>query len=343
MFSDKATSKGTVIMNSLEKGSRISNTLSFKGETLFIGIDVHKKRWVITLRMGGNALKTFSMNPSPSELIAYLNRHYPGAAYVSAYEAGFSGFWIHEQLIAAGIRNLVVHPGDIPATNKERTYKDDRRDAGKLARALENGSLEGIYVPSKVMQQIRSLWRLRSRLVGEQTRYKNRIKSHLALYGHPLPEDCSSWSGAFLSALEAFEFQSEAGACYLRHSLESLRVLRSRIAQLTRELRQYAREQDTDGVLVRLLSAPGIGPLNALALYCEIIDVKRFGTFDKLCSYAGFIPSTYSSGDHEDPGRLTWRRNRFLRTILVEAAWVAVGKDPALTHAYVRLKKRISR
>ncbi len=189
------------------------------------------------------------MNPSPRELVSYVTRHYPEASYVSAYEAGFSGFWIHEQPIAAGFRNMVVHPGDIPTTNKERTYKDDRRDAGKLARALEKGSLEAIYVPSKPMQQIRSLWRLRFRLVGEQTRYKNRIKSHLALYGHPLPEECSSWSGAFLSALEGFEFQSEAGACYLRHSLQSLRVLRSRIAQLTRELRQYARAQDSDGVL----------------------------------------------------------------------------------------------
>ena len=328
-------------MNSLQKSIRISKTLSFAGETLFVGIDVHKKRWVVTLRMGGNSLKTFSMNPSPDELIAYLRRHYPGARYMSAYEAGFSGFWIHEALSAAGVTNMVVHPGDIPATNKERTYKDDRRDAGKLARALENGSLECIYIPSKSMQQIRSLWRLRFRLVGEQTRYKNRIKAHLALYGHPLPKDCSSWSGAFLSALAEIEFQSEAGACYLRHTLEALSALRSRIAGLTRELRHYVREQDYDGVLERLLSVPGIGPLNALALYCEVIDIKRFERFDKLCSYAGFIPSTYSSGDHEDTGRLTWRRNRHLRTILVEAAWVAIGKDPALTRAYVRLKKRM--
>lgn len=328
-------------MNSLQKDQRISNTHSFNGEPLFIGIDVHKKQWGVTLRMAGNELKTFSMNPSPEELVSHVRRNYPGARYASAYEAGFSGFWIHEELTAAGVASLVVHPSDVPATNKERTYKNDRRDSKRLARTLENGSLEGIYVPDKTRQHLRSLWRLRVRLTREQTRYKNRIKGHLALYGHPLPSTRTSWSGAFLAALDELEFQSEAGRCYLDHCLESLRAIRSRLAQLTRQLQEYIEALDTDDVLKRLMSVPGIGILNAMGFYCEVIDLNRFPRFDELCSYVGFVPSTHSSGENEDDGRLTWRRNRYLRTILVEAAWVAVGKDPAMTQVYVRLKKRM--
>lgn len=326
-------------MNSLTKEELTSN--GFEGESLFIGIDVHKKKWAVTLRMAGNELKTFSMNPSTQELVAHVRRYYPGARYVSGYEAGFSGFWIHEALTDAGFTNLVVHPSDIPVTNKERTYKTDRRDARRLARALENGSIEGIYVPNKTMQHLRSLWRLRSRLVGEQTRYKNRIKGHLALYGHPVPPTRSAWSGAFLKALEEIEFASEAGRCYLDHCLEGLRQVRARIAKLMRELRQHVAAIDSEDIVTRLRSVPGIGTVNAIAFYCEVIDIKRFARFDKLCSYVGFVPATHSSGEREDSGRLTWRRNRYLRTLLVEAAWMAVGKDPAMTQVYVRLKKRM--
>ena len=111
-------------MNSLAKEVCKSNALSFEDETLFIGIDVHKKKWSVTLRMAGSELKTFSMNPSPAELVRHVERDYPGAKYVSGYEAGFSGFWIHESLTDAGFTNLVVHPSDIPLTNKEAHLQD---------------------------------------------------------------------------------------------------------------------------------------------------------------------------------------------------------------------------
>ena len=159
-----------------------------------------------------------------------------------------------------------------------------------FARALENGSLEGIYVPEKEIQHLRSLWRLRSRLVGEQTRHKNRIKAHWALYGHPIPPTRTAWSGAFLKALEEIEFHSEAGCCYLTHCLEGLRLARSRVATITKQLRQQIDAIDTEGVIDILRSVPGIGIVIAMAFYCEVADINRFDRFDELCSYVGFVP-----------------------------------------------------
>jgi len=40
---------------------------------------------------------------------------------------------------------------------------------------------------------------------------------------------------------------------------------------------------------------------------------------------------------------LTFRRNRYLRHLLVEAAWIAVRKDPALTQAFSRLLRRMNK
>ncbi|MDP6477410.1 MAG: transposase [Nitrospinaceae bacterium] len=145
----------------------------------YIGIDVHKKSWKVTFRANGMELKTFSMDPSPVKLAKHMNRVYPNGIYVSAYEAGFCGFWIHNELVAHGIANSVVHAADVPTTKNEKVHLRDKVDSRKLARELENGSLNAIYIPDQVPQELRTLCRLRKSCSGQVTRVKNRIKSNL--------------------------------------------------------------------------------------------------------------------------------------------------------------------
>jgi hypothetical protein len=47
----------------------------------------------------------------------------------------------------------------------------------------------------------------------------------------------------------------------------------------------------------------------------------------KLCSYAGLIPTTYSSGGKTFQGKITKQGNRWLRWALIEAAQRAIVKD----------------
>ena len=94
------------------------------------------------------------MDPSPEQLSNYMNHNYPGGTYTSAYEAGFSGFWIHRRLEQLGFNNMVVHAADIPTTHKEKTRKTDKIDSRKIARELESNSLNGIYIPNEYQQQL---------------------------------------------------------------------------------------------------------------------------------------------------------------------------------------------
>ncbi len=61
----------------------------FSEKNLFVGIDVHKKRWVVTVRTYDLELKTFSMKPSAEELERFLLDNYKGAllhiVYVNFY------------------------------------------------------------------------------------------------------------------------------------------------------------------------------------------------------------------------------------------------------------------
>jgi hypothetical protein len=58
----------------------------------------------------------------------------------------------------------VVNPADIPTTDKERKQKEDKRDSRKIARSLENGELQGIYIPSEEDIEDRALLRFRDRI-----------------------------------------------------------------------------------------------------------------------------------------------------------------------------------
>jgi hypothetical protein len=69
--------------------------LNFKGENIYIGIDVHLKSWSVTILTEKNHHKTFNQPPEPAKLSDYLRHHFPEAFYHSAYEAGFSGLWGH--------------------------------------------------------------------------------------------------------------------------------------------------------------------------------------------------------------------------------------------------------
>ena len=60
--------------------------LSFEGEKIYVGIDVHKTNWKVSI-MGEHLMhKTFSQDPRADQLYQYLVTHFPGAEYYSAYE-----------------------------------------------------------------------------------------------------------------------------------------------------------------------------------------------------------------------------------------------------------------
>ena len=62
-----------------------THTISFAHIHFFVGIDAHLKNWKVTIRLDGLELKTFSMNPSPLELLAYLQKQYPDGIYHLVY------------------------------------------------------------------------------------------------------------------------------------------------------------------------------------------------------------------------------------------------------------------
>ena len=320
--------------------------LSFKGQNIYIGIDVHLKSWSVTLMSEATQLKRFSQSPDPDALYAHLVRNYPEAEYHSVYEAGFCGFWIHYRLVGLGIHNIVVNPADVPTTTSEKLRKTDAVDSAKLARSLRAGELKGIYVPGSESLETRSLIRLRDSITKDQTRLKNRIKSHLRYLGIEIPEEFSGpgrcWNRRFVVWLKG----AETGTAYGRQTLDFLvrqyEALRGQRLEMLRAVRALSRTERFEKPLENLMTVPGIGQLTGMSLLSEIDDIRRFKSADQLAAFIGMIPMCHSSGEREGVGDMTVRRSARLRSVLVEASWVAVRQDPALSMAYGNYCKRMA-
>ena len=67
---------------------------------------------------------------------------------------------------------------------------------------------------------------------------------------------------------------------------------------------------------------------------------ERFPDAKRLCSYAGLVPSIYSSGSKTYHGRITKQGSRWLRWILVEASNHAANGDANFQKLYQRVSRR---
>lgn len=316
------------------------------GKEFFLGIDVHKKQWVVSIRSCGMHLRTMGVAPSATALREQLHQQYGAGVYYSVYEAGFSGFSTHRDLQNCGIANIVVHAADVPSTGKQRQSKTDKTDSGKLALALERGMLQGVYIPQQQAEDLRTLVRVRQSFVKDQTRLKNRIRSLLHCHGldsHLPQQNNGYWSKRLLQQISQLQQRlSPATAIALDLLLQEFLSVRQRILQCLRALREYLRQHSAIAATVKLLqSVPGVGLLVALTLYSELMQMQRFSSTDQLRSFVGLVPRLHSSGEREHVGGLTHRCKKQLRALLMEAAWVAVRIDPVLLETYRKLRARM--
>lgn len=300
----------------------------FSGQNFYVGLDVHKKSWSVTIRSMGIQVGHFTQPPGAEALHDYLQRNFPGGSYLSAYEAGFCGTYAHEDLCKLGIKNILLHAADIPVTDKQKKNKSDMRDSRAIAENLERGNLKGIHVLTRDQQELRGLFRLRESKVADVVRSNNKLKSLLMYHSIVVPETVSKTeflSGKVLDWL-AIELCSTAGTLTLKQYIADLKYQREQLSKITKLLR-------TEIITIHkqayenLLSVPGIGSVTAMGLLAELADFSRFDDPDEYASYLGLCPWEDSTGDYIQTKGIQPRCNKHLRPLLVEASWKAISSS----------------
>lgn len=318
---------------------------SSENQVVYIGIDVHKQSWNVHLRFPNLTLKRSNMEPSASGLRTLIDREYPGLEYRCVYEAGFTGFSTYRSLMAVGLETIVVNAADVPTSDKEHRMKSDPVDSEKLACSLSAGLLRGIAIPSVEQEGLRQLDRVYDQLVRQRTETKNHIRSFLDVNGIAVPRRkdpddprkgrMGAWGKEFIDWLSEVAVPSAAGRAtldlYVFQLSQHETALKRHRKVYDAALKEDAAAQTT---MKHLKSIIGIGPITAATLYTELYDITRFDSFDQLCSYAGLIPTSRSSGQQSGHAQLTRRCNHRVRTRLIESAWVAITRDPSLLRLF---------
>ncbi len=323
--------------------TNLRQKVDFTGKNIVIGMDVHRTSWNMSLFLDKAFVRSFTQPPCIDSLEHLLKRDYPGANYLCGYESGFCGFWIQRELQRRNIPCRVLHAADIPQTAKQKLMKRDPVDSKKIGTALLSSEINSIYVPDEESERDRSLVRYRDRIQKDLTRCKNRIRSLLYQFGIDLPEKYKNgWSNRLIQWLGETDQVKSSARIALNHMVEQMITHRRMLLTVNRDIRALQNSERYRQRMQWLLSIPGIGPLTAIILLVEIIDIHRFSSFRQLNSFVGLYPMEHSTGDDEHKGAITIRHNKHLRKIFVEDAWTAIRHDPALTLAFNQLTLRMT-
>ncbi|MEM9568011.1 MAG: IS110 family transposase [Cyanobacteria bacterium P01_E01_bin.34] len=312
-----------------------THRISYRGADVFVGVDVHKKSYSVVARADKTVIKKWTTVASPQKFTDLLLSYFEGASIHTAYEASFSAFVLHRELVRQGINSIVVHVPSIEVAANDRV-KTDKRDAHKLAVLLEAGRLKGIRIPTEAEEHRRLLTRTRQQLVAERTAIRNKLRMKFPQFGLLASDDTRQMSHSLVR-----EILTRSPSTELTISVEAYwalwKSLDEQLSKLELALLQQANEDPNEQTY---RSAPGIGKISARVLANELGNMSQFRNERQLFCFTGLTPSEYSTGDRVRRGHITQQGNSRVRAILVEIAWRAVKEDRALASCFERLSPR---
>jgi transposase len=283
-------------------------------------MDVHKESIVVTAvnHDSDRATARFEIPNTDTGVHRLVKRLREMGEVRCAYEAGPCGYELRRFLSSQDISCDVVAPSLIPRKPGDRV-KTDRRDAEKLARLHRMGELTAIRVPTPAQEALRDLVRTREDAKEDALRRRHRLQKFLLRQGRRY--EGKSWTKVHWNWIRSQTFPDDNAQAVLTEYLVALEQELERIQRLNTKIEEESRRPEIASAVARLRTLRGVDTVTAMTLVSELVDFSRFTTAHELMSFAGLVPSEYSSGGKEFRGRITKTGNAHVRRVLVEAAW----------------------
>jgi len=305
----------------------------------YVGLDGHKHY----LMVGAvNATQEVVLPPRKVSLIEFegwAKKHLRPTDEV-VLEASTDAWYLYDLLEPLVARVVVGHPPLIKLI-AAAVVKTDKKDTMTLAKLLAVGMIPAVWVPPTPVRELRALISHRKRLIAQQTRLKNRLRSLLQRH-HLVPP------GGELFALVNRPWWlkldlSSSEKLRARQDLTLLDQLAPLIQEVETELNCLSLAEPWAEQVLYLLQLPGIGLITAMTILGAIGEIERFPTAKKLVGYAGLGAKVHSSSHTHRTGGITKLGRKELRAVLIEAAWIAVRYDQHWQEQFERLADHIGR
>ena len=287
--------------------------------TIVMGLDQHRAQiaaeWLDTET--GEVSRARVMPADRVGVRRFLAR-FAGQRLEVALEATTGWRFVVEELRAVGAEPHLAEPAEASALKgRKQRAKTDRGDARHLRELLMTGRLPESYIAPEHLLDLRARVRLRHALVDQRGEWQQRIQA--VLYHHGFPQKAGLLTAANRAWLEQLAL---AGAAREQVSvaLAMTDALDTQAAQITRELRGYARRQPGCRALMGLY---GVGELTAVTILAELGDARRFSSSRQAVRYAGLDVTVHQSDQRRAPGHLSRQGPPALRWALYEAAQAA--------------------
>ncbi|AUY52770.1 IS110 family transposase [Streptomyces sp. CB01881] len=299
--------------------------------SVYVGIDVHRKRSQIAVIDEGGAVRVNRNVPNGVETVLGVIGDLPVGTPV-AFEAAYGWGWLVELLEDYGYEPHLVHPLRCKAIASAR-LKNDKVDAAILGQLLRADLLPEAWIAPLDVRQQRALLRHRFQLVRLRTLLRNRVHAVLADLGQDRSGGCFTGPGRdWLASLEL----PDASRRVVDDLLQLMDALQVPIDALDKQLAAHARG---DPRVKGLMELPGVGVLTALVILAEVGDVTRFPSARKLAAWAGLTPTVRASDLTVHQGHISKQGDAWLRWILCEAAQTA-KRSPAFADTYQAIAAR---
>jgi transposase len=334
------------------------------------GLDVHKKSIsaCVMIREHGKPEKlerrfgTFTRELE--DLAAWLAEHKVTHVAMEATGVYWKPVW---NVLEGRFDLMLVNPQHIKALTGK---KCDRRDASHLTDLLQHGLLQGSFIPSVEIRQLRDLTRNRARTVQEASRIKSRIQKVLEeanvklgsvatdvlgvsgrlmlnglVAGKQGPAELADLAVGMLRKKHDQLVQALSGKVNEHHRLmldKLLRSLKTREAEIAEDETDIRRQiEPFRKAVLAWTQLPGVDEITAWSLVAEMgPDMTAFETAEQAASWSCVCPGNHESAGKQRDGR-TRKGNPWLRSAICEAAWGASRTKKSYFHAqYARICAR---
>src|SRR5262249_52291757 len=177
-----------------------------------------------------------------------------------------------------------------------------------------------VAVKSMNTHDIRAVLVARAQLATQKVKLSNCIRGLLKTFGIVLGRGKGR---RFELMVRERIVENPMLAAIIEPMLVVLLTLREQLAVFERLVRRRAR---ADQDVRRLMTAPGVGAVIALAYVTTIEDPARFRRSSSVAAYLGLTPRRFQSGEMDRPGHISRCGDAMLRAYLYEAANVMLRR-----------------
>jgi transposase len=289
---------------------------------LYIGMDVSlKETSICVVDDKGEVTSEGTVASEPAAIAAFVQAKAENAVRIGL-ETGPTTTWLWHELRALGLPVICIDARHAKAALSLQINKSDRNDAAGLARIMQAGWYKEVQVKSLPCHEVRAVLNSRAQLVKVKRDLENQIRGLLKNLGLRIGKASGN---VFRCRTE--ELVGDHGLLQEAvHPLLAVREIVCReIASLTRKLLALARDNDESR---RLMTVPGIGPINALVFCAAIDEPNRFRRSRSVGAYFGLTPRRHASGEVDWSGRISKCGDAMVRTYLFEAAGILLTRVP---------------